>query len=48
MLRGEDTSMNDLVESKFDLVLKAIEVLTMRINYIEDFITKFNTNQGLI
>jgi len=43
---GEKASMSDLAISKLDLILKAIEVLLMRTNCIEDFVSKFNIDQG--
>ena len=48
MAGGEDTHMVDLADSKLDVVLKAIEALSMRTNRIEDFVTKLNTDQGSI
>jgi len=40
MLGVKDTSMDDLPESKLDIILKAIETFLMRTNHIEDFDTR--------
>jgi len=37
--------MVDLLESKLDVILKAIKALLMRINNIEDFVTRVNNDQ---
>jgi len=44
MLEVTNASMVDLLESKLDLVLKAIETLSIRTNHIEDFVTRFHND----
>jgi len=41
MTRSEDVNM---IESKLDLVLKAIDFLSMKTNVLEGFAAKINTN----
>jgi len=44
MSRVVDTNMVELYESKLDVVLKAIEALLVRTNYIKDFMFRINNN----
>jgi hypothetical protein len=41
-----DTSIADLVESKLDTVLKAIEALSIRTNEIESFVSRLHNDLG--
>jgi len=43
--RNEDVNM---IESELDLVLKAINSLSMRTNVFEDFAAKVNTNSRVV
>jgi len=36
--------MDDLLESKANVVLQTIKLLSMRTNRIEDFVTRFNND----
>jgi len=44
MLTVIDASMVDSLESKLNVILKAIETLSMRTNNIQDFVIRFHNN----
>jgi len=47
MLRAIDTNMVELYKSMVDTILKAIEVLLVKTNYIKDFVSTFKNDHDV-